>query len=97
MTEGVDEEEALSKERGLPLIRTDDTDKKGLQRINADERGSGRDSPLITLMTLISGAYRGSTRMKADWRAKGGNDANVRRETWPTAWNKPTLNWDTLG
>src|SRR6476646_6126841 len=58
VTEVVDEEKALSqkqepftakdaedaKESGdLPLIHTDDTDKRGLPRMNADERGLGQE------------------------------------------------------
>jgi hypothetical protein len=63
------------KNPGLPLIHTDDTDKKGLPRINADEYGLGK--------------LRGG--------GKGGDDANVRRELWPFAWDKPTPIWDGLG
>jgi hypothetical protein len=78
--EVVDEEQALSKERGLPLICTDDTDKKGLPRIDADERGLGaftangtkeeKDLPLIC--TDDSDKKR-SQRIYAD---EGGLDAD---------------------
>jgi hypothetical protein len=41
VTETVDEDEALSQDRGLPLTSTEGTDEKGLPRMSADERGSG--------------------------------------------------------
>jgi hypothetical protein len=75
VTEGVDEQEALSVQqsaistrqdlftakdaesaeegRGLPLIRTDDTDERSLPRMNTDDRGLEQDEiPNVVAMRM---------------------------------------------
>jgi hypothetical protein len=58
VTDLVDEEEAFSQNQSLPLMNTDDTDRRGLPRTNADERGL-EEEKLENVLAMRAGG--------ADW------------------------------
>jgi hypothetical protein len=80
-----------AKEEGLPLIHTDDTDKKNVPRINSDERGlepriepvEWKPSPDMYRMDTREGmeAYEASFRMKI--RTSGDREATPPRAAVP--------------